>query len=193
MLIIEYFSLPIQKLSLLLRRENDASFPRFFIELSVSVIILFWNLDNFNTRNNKLLNAGVFVVYISYIYFMGAGQVFVIWWWAVESLRIVTFSLVPALFLCTKETFWSRGLYNSFLYYEWSSRKIFNSAFWTILYPIGMQSFAAYIDYQALTKACSLLQPIEKCKCSLLQPIVFPKKVWWGKTLCLILPNKTKI
>lgn len=39
--IIGYFSLPIQKLSLLLRRESDASFPRFFIELSVSVIILF--------------------------------------------------------------------------------------------------------------------------------------------------------
>lgn len=37
--IIEYFILPIQKLSLLLRRESDASFPRFFIELSVSVII----------------------------------------------------------------------------------------------------------------------------------------------------------
>lgn len=40
-----------------------------------------------------------------------------------------------------------------------------------------MQPFAAYVDYQALTKACSLLQPIEKCKCSLLQPIVFSKKV----------------
>lgn len=36
--IIEYFILSIQKLSLLLRRENDASFPRFFIELSVSVL-----------------------------------------------------------------------------------------------------------------------------------------------------------
>ena len=37
-------------------------------------------------KGNKQLNVGVFVVYIIYIYLMGAGQVFVISSWAVESL-----------------------------------------------------------------------------------------------------------
>ena len=41
-------------------------------------VILSWNFDNFNHWDNKQLNAGVFVVYINYIYLMGAGQVFVI-------------------------------------------------------------------------------------------------------------------
>ena len=53
-------------------------FRTVFFELSVSVIIPLWNFDNFNTRVNELLDAGVSVVYIFYIYFIGAGKVFVI-------------------------------------------------------------------------------------------------------------------
>lgn len=74
---MEYFSLHIQIIFLLLRRESDVSSPLFLLT-ERKCIILLRNLDSFDTRVNKLLNAGVFVVYVIHIYFIGAGQVFVI-------------------------------------------------------------------------------------------------------------------
>jgi len=55
-------------LYLILQRGNDVWFPHYFFELSVSVIIPLWNLDNFNHWDNEQLNAGVLCrIYQSYI------------------------------------------------------------------------------------------------------------------------------